>query len=214
MKKITLFLLILLYSFTSYGQFPEGFEESATTLPTNWDQYQNGVGTAEFWKISSLVSTPPFICEGLNSAFVNRENIGAGNTSEDYLVSPLFTVVPNAQLRFSSRQAFVGNQGTKFQIKISTNADKSLLSAYVLVQEYTETEMNTTFNLCQLQTLSLSAYSGQSRVSTIPVTSAQEANIFTEEDLLNILTMLEKRKMRNLDTSPDLFLASFIEAIS
>ncbi len=160
MKKIT-FLLFFLYSFTGYCQFPEGFESSKTDLPTNWNTYQNNIGTTQTWTISSILTTPPTICEGLNSAFIDRESIAAGTTSEDYLVTPQFVVPTNGELRFFSRQGFSGDQETKYQVRVSTNPDKSLLSAYTLLKEWKETEMNTEFNVCQEHTLDISDYKGQ-----------------------------------------------------
>ena len=162
MKKTT-FLALLLFSFcTSFGQFVQDFESSSTALPLNWAQYQNGFGPTQFWTISSLVATPPFICQGANAALISRENVGAGNTSEDYLVSPQFQVLPgSSELKFFSRQGAAGDQGGIYKIMISTNANPALLSAYTTVQTWTEQQMNIDFSICQEQVVSLSAYAGQ-----------------------------------------------------
>lgn len=160
MKKITL-LLLFLVSISGYSQFPEGFEGSKTDLPSGWSKYQNGTGTNETWTISSIVTTPPIICEGLNSAFIDGEKIAPNTTSEDYLVTPQFTVPGNGELRFYSRQGFTGDQKTKYQVKISTNPDKSILSDYILVDEWDESQMNSTFNICQEHALDISAYQGK-----------------------------------------------------
>ena len=159
MKKFTLLFLFFLYSFVGYSQFPEGFEGSTTALPPGWTSYQSGLGVNQVWKISSLITTPPFICDGLNSAFIDREN--APGINEDYLVTPQFVVPINGQLRFFSRQAFIGDQNTEYEVRVSTNPDPSILSAYVFVKKWFEFEMNTTFNICQEQTLSISTYAGQ-----------------------------------------------------
>lgn len=101
MKKTTLFLLFTFYSLLGFGQtFPEGFETSDSSLPTGWNQLQSGAGTVQFWKISNLITTPPFICEGLNAAFIDRENLGINNSSQDYLITPSFIVPVNGQVRF------------------------------------------------------------------------------------------------------------------
>ena len=162
MKKTTLFLLFTFYSLLGFGQtFPEGFEASDSSLPTGWNQLQSGAGTVQFWKISSLVTTPPFICEGLNAAFIDRENLGINNSSQDYLITPSFIVPANGQVRFFSRQGFVGDQGTIYKLKVSVNADFTVLADYIDVKTWTEDQMNTTFNQCQEQKVSLSAYAGQ-----------------------------------------------------
>ena len=128
MKKTTLLSFFLLLSLSLFAQPIEKFEGSST-LPVGWNQYQNAFGPTQIWKISSLATTPPFVCEGLNAAFIDRENVGAGNTSEDYLVSKAYTVVANDQIKFRSRQGSIGDQGGTYQVKVSTNADKSILGA-------------------------------------------------------------------------------------
>ena len=161
MKKITFLLLFTFYSFFGFAQFPQGFEDSNTALPLSWNQLQSGAGTAQFWKISSTVTTPPVICEGLSSAFIDREFLGINNSSQDFLISPSFSVPANGQVRFFSRQGFVGDQGTIYKLQVSTNADFSILADYITVKTWTEDEMNTTFNQCQEQKVSLSAFAGQ-----------------------------------------------------
>ena len=160
MKKTTFLPFFLLLSISLFAQPIEKFEGS-NTLPVGWNQYQNAFGPNQIWKISSLSATPPFICEGLNAAFIDRENILAGNTSEDYLVSKAYTVVANDQLKFRSRQGASGDQGGTYQIKISTNTDKSILGAYVTLQSWTEPQMNASFDVCQEHAVNLNAYAGQ-----------------------------------------------------
>ncbi|OXA69909.1 hypothetical protein B0A58_15085, partial [Flavobacterium branchiophilum NBRC 15030 = ATCC 35035] len=125
MKKITL-LLLFLSSMLGYSQMAlEGFENTTgpDALPaTNWTLgtgswavFDNGVGTAERWNINSSVSTPPFVYAGTNSAYMTRENIGAGNTSEDYLATPAVTIPANGQLKFFTRSFTSTILGTLYQ---------------------------------------------------------------------------------------------------
>ncbi|MGG7034031.1 MAG: choice-of-anchor L domain-containing protein [Flavobacterium sp.] len=159
MKKIT-YLLIFLFSLVGYSQFSEGFEGS-TNLPIGWSKYQEGFGMTKTWSISSLVTDPPSICEGNNAVFVDIENLGDNNTSYDYLVTPQFKVPNNGQLRFYSRQGLAGDQGTIYQVKISTVTDGGVLGSYETIEEWKEFEMNTTFNICQEQIVDISDYKGQ-----------------------------------------------------
>ena len=98
MKKITLLLLSFFFAIAGYSQ-TEGFESTTgpDALPStnwtlgtgNWAVFDNGVGTNVRWGITTVASQ---VYNGVNSAYCNRENIGDGNTSIDYLASPLRTV--------------------------------------------------------------------------------------------------------------------------
>ncbi|MEY2630318.1 MAG: putative adhesin, partial [Bacteroidota bacterium] len=117
MKKITILVLTSLMSICGYSQMAlEGFESTTgpTALPSttwtlgtgNWAVFDNGVGTVQRWGINSTTvtpPTPPIVYQGTNAAYVNRENIGQNNTSEDYLATPLVTIPTNGQLRFYTR---------------------------------------------------------------------------------------------------------------
>jgi len=160
MKKITLLLLLSLFSINSYSQLAlEGFESG---IPGTWAVFDNGVGTVQSWTINSTLATPPLVYQGNNAAYVNRENIGQGNTSEDYLATPLVTIPTNGQLHFYTRSFTNGNQGTIYQVKVApASATQNNPAAYTLVQQWDETTLNTTFNIYEEKVVSLSAYAGQ-----------------------------------------------------
>ncbi|MEY2921901.1 MAG: putative adhesin, partial [Bacteroidota bacterium] len=178
MKKITLLLVTLFFSMLGYSQFTptvEGFESTSgpTPLPSttwslstgSWAVFDNGVGLNQRWGINSTVvapPTPPLVYQGTNSAYINRENIGQGNTSEEYLASPLVTIPNNGQLRFYTRTFTTGNQGTIYQIKIAPGfATQNDPADYTLVQEWTEVNLTTTYNVYEEKLVDLSAYAGQ-----------------------------------------------------
>ncbi len=155
MKKITLLIFTLLLSLAGYAQFPipgtEGFESTTgpTPLPStnwtlgtgNWAVFDNGVGLAQRWNINNGVQSPPLVYAGTNAAYMNRENIGIGNTSEDYLATPLITIPTNGQLRFFARTFTNGNTGTIYQVKIAPAGSQTNLAAYTLLEEYDENEL-------------------------------------------------------------------------
>ena len=169
MKKITLLLLLLLVSFTGFAQFTpavEGFE--ATTGPdalpaTNWTLgtggwavFDNGTGLAQRWGINTAL---PY--QGSNAAYINRENIGAGNTSEDYLASPSVLVPTNGKLHFFTRSFTSGNQGTIYRVMVANSASpRTNPLSYIPVQEWTENTLSTTFNVYEEKIVDLSAYAG------------------------------------------------------
>ncbi|WP_035759130.1 choice-of-anchor J domain-containing protein, partial [Flavobacterium tegetincola] len=120
MKKITLLLLTILYCTVGYSQFPQDFETGTTVpngFPTGWLVTDNGVGTANSWTIQSAAAV---VVNGTKSAYMNREEIGSGNTSQDWLISPSTTIPANGQLRFFTKQSIAGDNGTLYQIRISS----------------------------------------------------------------------------------------------
>ena len=145
MKKITFLLLTILSFFSGYSQFPENFETSTAPsgFPAGWLVTDNGVGTSISWNI---VNNPALLINGTNSAFINREFIGQGNTSEDWLISPVTAVPANGQLRFFTRQSLAGDNGTIYQIRTSTGTSQSALASYTILQQWTESELNQVFD--------------------------------------------------------------------
>ena len=129
MIKFRLLFFAFFLSLSAYSQFPtpgvEGFEgttgpdtagqTSVWTLSTGapgnqWAVFDDfGAGR---WGINNAVTTPPTVCNGTNSAYMNRVNVGQGNTSQHYLATPRITVPVNGQLRFVSRTFTPGNTGT------------------------------------------------------------------------------------------------------
>ena len=147
----------------------EGFESANTpnTVTNTWDLdsgiwgvFDNGVGLANSWIATTAVTSPVSIHSGVKAAFMQRENVGQGNTSQDYLATPLITVPANGQVRFWTRLNLVGNQGTLFKIMVSTTTQDNP-AAYTLVQQYTEDQLNAVFNVYEEKVVSISAYAGQ-----------------------------------------------------
>jgi gliding motility-associated-like protein len=170
MKKIIFLVLLTFLSIKGYSQFTptvEGFESTTgpDALPStnwalgtgNWAVFDNGVGLGQRWTIN-----PTLPYQGTNAAYVNRENIGAGNTSEDYLASPLVTIPSNGQLQFFTRTFTSGNQGTIYQLKIAPSTQSQTNpAAYSLVQQWTENEISSPFSTYTEKVVNLSAYAGQ-----------------------------------------------------
>jgi len=176
MKKITFLLLAIFFSTVGYSQFTpivEGFESTSGpddapstnwTLDTgNWLVFDNGVGTALRWGISTSTAPPTQVYQGTNSAYMNRQTSFPENqTVEDYLVSPEVNIPQNGQLKFWTRGFLAGNQGTVYQIKITpANAtDPTNPIYYTLVQQWTDADLVTTISQFQEKTVDLSDYAG------------------------------------------------------
>ena len=49
MKKITLLIALIAFTFNARAQFPETFAEP-TNLPAGWEVFDNGIGTTVTWE--------------------------------------------------------------------------------------------------------------------------------------------------------------------
>ena len=187
MKKITLLLLFLLFSISGYSQLAlEGFEN--TTGPDAFPSTHWPLGTGD-WAVFDTSGSPvrweintAFPYQGVNAAYVNRENIGAGNTTEEYLATPPVQIPTNGVLHFYTRMFTSGNQGTIYQIKVASVATGSQTNPndYLLVQQWTEDELitpTTNFNIYTEKTVDLAAFAGQFvYVSFVKVFSQPDGN--------------------------------------
>jgi len=145
-----------IFSFYSYGQFPEGFE-GPTFPPTGWIRFDNGIGLAQQWNETSNAA---LVHTGAKAAFLNRENVTDGTTALDWLVSPQVLVPTNGQLRFFTRKTQNGNFGSIYTIRIST-ASQNNPSDFTTIQTWTEATLVTNFNVYEQKVIDLAAYVGQ-----------------------------------------------------
>jgi hypothetical protein len=154
MKKGYLFLIIFL-SVQVRGQFFEGFENGVSP-PAGWVIADNGVGIGNSWR-DNIPVWPAY--EGTRCAFIDREWIGIGNTSEDLLITPAITVGTNASLNFTSTQTITGDVGTLYQIRISTSSQTDQ-SSFTLLASYTEQTINSGIDY-ETKYISLNDFNGQ-----------------------------------------------------
>jgi hypothetical protein len=170
MKKITYLILLFFISITIYSQ--QGFENttgpdpipsklwsisSGTTLNGNWAVFDNNVGTNVRWD-NCVVGTA---YQGANAAYCNRENIGAGNTSEDFLATPAITVPANGQLKFWTRHYLTAPTNTIYEvrIKLQTASAQDNPNDYVVIPGggWTDATLNTTPTVYEEKTVNIPA---------------------------------------------------------
>lgn len=156
---------MLFLSFTGYAQFPENFE--GTTVPNattgdwvlsggTWKVFDNGIGLNQTWNVITGTNS----CNG-RAAYLNRENVTNGTFAEDWLVTPLTVpIIPNAQLRFITKQTLGIDYGSIYTIRVSTTSQTNAAS-FTTIRTWTETELNDNFNVCEEKAVSLAAYAGQ-----------------------------------------------------
>jgi gliding motility-associated-like protein len=146
MKKFTL-IFMLLISLRGFAQLPlEDFEGTWTALsgtsgpagPSGW-YIRNERGPIQRWIQADGSENQP-AHSGTHAAYINRENVPDGTTSEDWLITPQFPVPLNAQLKFWSRLTLPLDSGTLYKIFIGT--DPTDISTFTELQSWTELEIN------------------------------------------------------------------------
>ncbi|WP_432672707.1 DUF7619 domain-containing protein [Flavobacterium sp. SM2513] len=180
MKQTLLLLVTVLFVSLSYCQYPENFEGPDVTVPNGfpagWLVTDNGVGTSTSW---NTLSSPILVINGTKSAYINRHDIGIGNTSEDWLISPSTAVPSDGVLRFFTRQTLPGDNGTLYQIRVSTGNSQTNLPSYTIVQQWTEDQLNQIFDVAEEKVVNLpstlfgiNAYIAFVRVYTQPTAAS------------------------------------------
>lgn len=154
MKKI-FFHLALAFCFNANAQFFEGFEGAAFP-PEGWLVTDNGVGPSVSWVEGFIY--PAY--EGVKKAHSNRENVGANNTSEEWLVTPAILISNNSVLSFYSRQGLPGNQNTIYEIRVSTTS-QSDRNSFVTMQAFTEPDISNPELDYRQQSVSMGQFAGQ-----------------------------------------------------
>lgn len=158
MKKNTLLLMLLMSCCRCLCQdFQESFDDPAITAPTGpawalpnsgtWHIFDNGTGTQQSWTLNTEGTYPAH--SQPRAAYINRENIGQGNTSHDYLATPPIMLPANPQLRFRTRTTLQPQNGTIFEIRAaSASSDPTLPSSYTtLVASWTEANLTQNYDV-------------------------------------------------------------------
>jgi hypothetical protein len=150
--------LFILFTITqARSQFFEDFESVPfSTIPVGWLASDNQGGTIPNWRSQPLAWQG---YQSLHCAYIDRDNVGPGNISEEWLTTPAIAVAPNANLSFFSQQMIGGNQNTLYEVRVSTTS-QSDHNTFVQFAMWDEIQISPGLQFRQ-QFLSLAAYSGQ-----------------------------------------------------
>ena len=148
MKK--LLLLLAFIPALSIAQLPmQGFEGDWSPIPaaegtsSDWLFAENDIGLFIQWEQQENLDNLLPAYEGDFLAFLERENVTEGTFTEDYLLTPEFTVPESAVLRFYSRLTTPGDQGSIYKVLILPgDEDPANIGDYILLQEWTEEQIN------------------------------------------------------------------------
>ncbi|TGD56850.1 choice-of-anchor J domain-containing protein [Flavobacterium humi] len=177
----------------------EGFE-GQTFPPAGWLVRDNGVGTANNWIETTTAS---LVHLGSKAAYVNNEGIGVGNTSEDWLITPRFTVPTNGELQFFAKQTLLGNSNTIYQVRVSTDPLQNNMPGFnpAPLASWTEVTLNSPFNVFAEKKVDLSSYAGQSvYVAFVKVFTQTSSNIGDRWIVDDVRVVRECKAPTHLDT--------------
>jgi len=154
MKKITLLFMALILSFTSYAQFPESFD-GGPNLPAGWVEFEgaNGLGTTWSWSVN----------DDADYAVIRwSEILPAGQTAEDWLVTPLVAITANTnQLTFDMTDFNDPDFGSEVTVRVSTGSSQTDISGFTDIL-LTIDELDTNGGGFEAWSVDLSAYVGSS----------------------------------------------------
>lgn len=158
MKKLFTSLLLLPFMATlMIGQtyFSENFD-SSPDIPSGWAVFDNGVGTQKSWKIYNYGES------GNRIAAVTYEQVAAGSFAEDYFATPEIdlTSATNPRLVFKAGQSYGPNYGSTYSVMVSTTTQTDI-SAYTVVQTWSEEELGGVGLPLSVKMVDLSAYKGK-----------------------------------------------------
>ncbi|SDR87426.1 choice-of-anchor J domain-containing protein [Winogradskyella sediminis] len=130
-------IFIWLCSSISFAQLSENFDSGIPTNPSEWTLINNGVGTLN-WSST----TDGYL--GTNGAAINpaAENIGDQNTAEYFLVTPQIVVPENGEIQFYTKQGSEDDNGTQYEVRLSTAAQPDVNGFNIAIQSYTESNLN------------------------------------------------------------------------
>ncbi|NUY82722.1 fibronectin type III domain-containing protein, partial [Flavobacterium sp. MAH-1] len=203
MKKITLLFFMLLSGFLGHSQLVENFDDASVAVPVTpgpwvlpsgtWQIYDNGVGNLN-WTLSSTSVYPANT--NPQAAYINRQNIGSGNTSQDYLVSPLITVPANPQLLFNTRTTLAGFQNTVYEVRAALGTSNPLdpASFTIVLGTWNDDLINTVnFDQYEEKTINIPASVGASMyLAFVKVTTQSTGAQTGDRWLVDDIRLIEK----------------------
>ena len=131
--QVVVLLALLTISTSGFGQT----ETFNTGIPATWAVTSN-IPVTNNW-----VSSPTGGLQSTGAATVNTaSNNTVGTTAEYFLITPQITVPTDGEFRFYTRQLSFSNRGTTYQLRVSTANQPDVSSFNVVLQTWTEAQMN------------------------------------------------------------------------
>jgi gliding motility-associated-like protein len=146
--KTVLFLFLLFGSNISYSQL--ALQEFQTGIPTSWTVQSNQT-VSNNWQ-----ATPTGGYQGTGGASVNPAlNNTVGTTAQYFLITEQFSTPSNGEIKFFTKQGSFTNRGTTYQLRASTASQPDISSFNVVLQSWTEAQLNVAATTYEEKTVSI-----------------------------------------------------------
>jgi large repetitive protein len=143
-----LFLFLLFASNISYSQL--ALQEFQTGVPTSWTVQSNQTVTNN-WQ-----ATPTGGYQGTGGVSVNPAlNNTVGTTAQYFLITEQFSTPSNGEIKFFTKQGSFTNRGTTYQLRASTASQPDISSFNVILQSWTEAQLNVAATTYEEKTVSI-----------------------------------------------------------
>lgn len=134
----SLLMLFMFGLFSNISSAQLSMEDFSSGIPATW-----AINSSQTVTNNWIASTPAEGYLGTPGAKVNPAlNNTVGTTAEYFMISPQFTTPNNPEIRFHTKQGSFTNRGTVYQLRLSTATQPDISSFNVVVQSWTEAQLN------------------------------------------------------------------------
>lgn len=145
---IVLYLLIHFASNLSFSQL--ALQEFQSGIPASWTVQSNQTVT------NNWLATATGGYQGSAGVSVNPAlNNTVGTTAQYFLISEQFNTPSNGEIKFFTRQGSFTNRGTTYQLRASTASQPDISSFNVVLQSWTEAQLNVAATTYEEKTVSI-----------------------------------------------------------
>lgn len=143
-----LFLFLLFASNLSFSQL--ALQEFQSGIPASWAVQSNQTVTNN-WQ-----ATPTGGYQGTAGVSVNPAlNNTVGTTAQYFLITEQFSTPSNGEIKFFTKQGSFTNRGTTYQLRASTASQPDISSFNVVLQSWTEAQLNVAATTYEEKTVSI-----------------------------------------------------------
>jgi gliding motility-associated-like protein len=145
---MALFLFLLFASNISYSQL--ALQEFQTGIPASWAVQSNQTVTNN-WQATSTGGYQGTAGVSVNPALNNT----IGTTAQYFLITEQFSTPSNGEIKFFTKQGSAINKGTTYQLRASTASQPDISSFNVILQSWTEAQLNVAATTYEEKTVSI-----------------------------------------------------------
>jgi hypothetical protein len=145
---VVLFLFLLFASNISFSQL--ALQEFQSGIPASWVVQSNQTVTNN-WQ-----ATPTGGYQSTGGVSVNPAlNNTVGTTAEYFLITEQFNTPSNGEIKFFTKQGSFTNRVTIYQLRASTASQPDISSFNVILQSWTEAQLNVAATTYEEKTVSI-----------------------------------------------------------